>query len=54
MPPALLIPALEYVAKGVFELRSEPHLYKVRLDRLIEQKDGWACVEARIIEKISA
>lgn len=54
IPPTLLMPALEYVANGVFELRSEPYLYKVRLDGVTEQKDDWVCVEARIVEKINA
>ncbi len=53
IPPTLLMPALEYVAGGVFDLRSEPHRYRVRLDKIREQKDDWICVEARIVEKVS-
>lgn len=50
-PSALLLPALEYISGGVFELSSEPYTYRVRLGRVIEQKDDWVCVEARMLEK---
>lgn len=51
MPSTLLVPALEYVAGGTFELRSDPYTYRVRLGRVIEQRDDWVCVEARMLEK---
>jgi len=48
-PSTLLVPALEYIAAGTFELRSDPYVYQVRLGRVIEQKDDWICVEARML-----
>jgi len=50
-PSTLLVPALEYIAGGTFELRSEPYVYRVRLGRVIEQKDDWVCVEASRLDK---
>jgi hypothetical protein len=50
LPATLLVPALQYVPNGVFELRSHPYLYKVRFGRIVEQRDDWVCVEARMIE----
>lgn len=52
-PSTLLVPALEYVAGGMFELRSESYIYRVRLGRVIEQRDDWVCVEARMLEKVA-
>lgn len=51
MPPTLLIPTLEYVPNATFELRSDPYVYRIRFGRLIEQRDDWVCVEARMLEK---
>ncbi len=50
MPPVLLVPTMEYIAKGNFELRSDTYVYKIRLGRIIEQKDDWVCVEACVVE----
>lgn len=50
-PSTLLVPALEFIAGGTFELRTEPNIYRVRLGREVEHKDDWVCVEARVLEK---
>lgn len=53
MQPTLLIPTLEFMPNATFELRSEPYVYRVRLGKVIEQRDDWVCVEVRLLEKTS-
>lgn len=51
MAPTLLVPTLEYAANATYELRSDPYIYRVRLGKVIEQRDDWVCVEARMLDK---
>lgn len=46
VPSSLLLPRVEFIAGGVFELRTDQHHSQVRLGRVIEQKDDWVRVEA--------
>lgn len=44
----LLMPRVEFIAGGVFELRTDQHHSQVRLGRVIEQKDDWVRVEVHL------
>jgi hypothetical protein len=46
----LLLPRVEFIAGGIFELRTEHHHSQVRLGRVIEQKDDWVRVEVQLPE----
>lgn len=48
VPSSLLLPRVEFVAGGIFELRTEGHHNQVRLGRVIEQKDDWVRVELQL------
>ena len=50
VPPTLLLPRVEFIAGGVFELRTDQHHSQVRLGRVIEQKDDWVRVEMHLPE----
>lgn len=47
----LILPVLEYLDGGVYELRSEPYLYRIKLGRVIERNDDWICVAAGVLDK---
>jgi len=46
----LLLPRVEFIAGGIFELRTEHHHSQVRLGRVIEQKDDWVRAEVQLPE----
>lgn len=48
IPSSLLLPRVEFIAGGIFELRTEHHHSQVRLGRVIEQKDDWVRVEIQL------
>jgi hypothetical protein len=50
IPSTLLLPRVEFIAGGIFELRTEHHHSQVRLGRVIEQKDDWVRVELQLPE----
>jgi cyclic-di-GMP-binding protein len=50
IPSTLLLPRVEFIAGGIFELRTEHHHSQVRLGRVIEQKDDWVRVEIQLPE----
>lgn len=50
IPSTLLLPRVEFVAGGIFELRTEHHHSQVRLGRVFEQKDDWVRVEIQLPE----
>jgi hypothetical protein len=50
IPSSLVLPRVEFIAGGVFELRTERHHCQVRLGRVIEQKDDWVRVEVQLPE----
>lgn len=50
VPSSLLLPRVEFIAGGIFELRTERHHSQVRLGRVIEQKDDWVRVELQMPE----
>lgn len=47
---SLIIPAIEYITAGVFELRMENHPYLVNMGDIVEQKDDWVRVEVKEIK----
>jgi hypothetical protein len=47
---SLVLPRVEFIAGGVFELRTDRHHCQVRLGRVIEQKDDWVRVEVQLPE----
>lgn len=51
IPQTLLMPALMFVAGGLFELRADYKLYQVRLGKLIEQKNDWVRVVIEVVDK---
>ncbi|OIQ82284.1 hypothetical protein GALL_359250 [mine drainage metagenome] len=51
MPSTLLVPLVEYIAGGDFELVFEPHAYRIRLGQVIEQRDDWVWVKVQVLEK---
>jgi hypothetical protein len=50
IPSTLLLPRVEFIAGGIFELRTEHHHSQVRLGRVIEQKDDWVRAEVQLPE----
>lgn len=50
LPSTLLLPRVEFIAGGIFELRTEHHHSQVRLGRVIEQKDDWVRAEVQLPE----
>ena len=50
VPSTLLLPRVEFIAGGIFELRTEHHHSQVRLGRVVEQKDDWVRVEIQLPE----
>ena len=54
LPSTLLLPRVEFIAGGVFELRTDQHHSQVRLGRVIEQKDDWVRVEVHLPESGAA
>lgn len=50
MPSSLLLPRVEFIAGGIFELRTDHHHGQVRLGRVIEQKDDWVRAEVQLPE----
>ena len=50
IPSTLVLPRVEFIAGGIFELRTEHHHSQVRLGRVIEQKDDWVRVEIQLPE----
>lgn len=50
VPSTLLLPRVEFIAGGIFELRTEHHHSQVRLGRVVEQKDDWVRVEIQFPE----
>lgn len=50
VPSTLLLPRVEFIAGGIFELRTEHHHNQIRLGRVIEQKDDWVRVEIQLPE----
>ena len=48
---SLLMPMLEFVEGGLYELRNDRTVYQVRLGHVIEQKDDWVRVQAVMLEK---
>lgn len=46
MPSTLVLPRVEFIAAGIFELRTDSHHGQVKLGRVIEQRDDWMRVEA--------
>ena len=51
MPSTLIIPAIEFVGAGMFELRMDNCSYLIRIGSLVEQKDDWARVEVKMVSK---
>lgn len=47
IPSTLMLPRVEFIDGGVFELRTERHHCQLRLGPVIEQKDDWVRVEAQ-------
>ena len=51
MKASLLMPLLEYLEGGLYELRNGQTLYQVRLGQVVEQHDDWIRVQAAMLEK---
>jgi cyclic-di-GMP-binding protein len=47
IPSTLLLPKVEFITGGVFELRTDKHHCQARLGRVLEQKDDWVRVEVQ-------
>lgn len=48
---SLILPRLEFIAGGLFELRTDSYHCQVRLGRVIEQKDDWVRVEVQLSDE---
>jgi len=51
IPSSLLMPVIEFVDGGYYELRTDRSAYQVRLGQVMEQKDDWVRVQAVMLEK---
>jgi len=51
MKASLLMPLLEYIEGGLYELRNGRSLYQVRLGEVVEQQDDWIRVQSAMLEK---
>jgi hypothetical protein len=51
MKASLLMPLLEYIEGGLYELRNGRSLYQVRLGQVVEQQDDWIRVQSAMLEK---
>jgi len=49
-PSTLVMPVIELVAAGVFEMRMENHPYLVRFGAAMEQQDDWVRVEVKEVK----
>lgn len=54
LPSSLLMPRVEFITGGVFELRTDQHHSQVKLGRVIEQKDDWVRVEVHLPGPVDA